>query len=155
VKAMLKLNEVHVAPGSHRETKRLVRGQGTGQGCTAGKGDKGARARSGNRNRLYFEGGQTPMTRRVPKRGFNNTRFAPEYQIVNISDIEKADVAGKEIDPKWLFENGFIKSVSNPVKVLGEGELTKKVTIKANGFSKSAREKIEKAKGKAEVLARA
>jgi large subunit ribosomal protein L15 len=155
VTAMLKLNEMHPAPGSHRETKRLGRGQGTGQGCTAGKGDKGAHARSGDRHKLYFEGGQTPMTRRVPKRGFNNTRFAPQYQIVNISDIEKADVAGKDIDPKWMFENGFIRSLVNPVKVLGEGELTKKVTIHANRFSKSAREKIEKAKGKAEVLARA
>jgi large subunit ribosomal protein L15 len=152
---MIKLNGIHPAAGSHRETKRLGRGQGTGQGCTAGKGDKGDRSRSGARSKLYFEGGQTPMTRRVPKRGFNNSLFSTKYQVVNIGDIEKADVGGKEIDLQWLFDNRLIRSQQGLVKVLGNGELTKKVTIHADSFSKSAREKIEKVKGKAEVISRA
>jgi large subunit ribosomal protein L15 len=154
--SILKLNGISPAKGSHRETKRLGRGQGTGQGCTAGKGDKGARSRSGERVKFYFEGGQTPMTRRVPKRGFNNSLFTVKYQIVNVGDIEKCDLSsGKDIDPAWLFENNLVRSSVGPVKILGNGDLSKKIVIKADSFSKSAREKIEKAKGKAEVITRA
>jgi large subunit ribosomal protein L15 len=152
---MLKLNGIAPAPGSHREAKRLGRGQGSGTGCTAGKGDKGDRARSGARLKLYFEGGQTPMTRRIPKRGFNNVLFTVKYQIVNVGDIEKFDTGGKDVDAAYLFERGVVRSVNMPVKVLGGGELTKKVTVRADSFSRSAREKIEKAKGKAEVITRA
>ncbi len=133
---------------------RVGRGQGSGNGCTSGKGNNGAKARSGARIKLYYEGGQTPMTRRIPKRGFNNAAFAVRYQIVNLSDLEKVDVGGKEIDPKWLHEHGLIGSSEKPVKVLGNGEFTQKATVRADAFSKGAREKIEKAKGKAEVVAR-
>lgn len=95
------------------------------------------------------------MTRRVPKRGFNNKGFSIRFQIVNVGDIEKMDPTGKDIDSRWLYDNGLIHSNERPVKVLGKGELTKRVSVRAHCFSKSAREKIEKMKGKAEVITRA
>jgi large subunit ribosomal protein L15 len=146
----MKLNELKPSEGSRATKRRIGRGQGSGNGCTAGKGMNGYKARSGARQKAYFEGGQTPMTRRIPKRGFNNP-FRLRYQTVNVGDLEKADVADKEIDRQWMFENGLIRSNDEPVKVLGGGELNKKVTVRAENFSKSAREKIEKANGKAEV----
>lgn len=152
---MVSLNTLVPAPGSKKKSKRLGRGQGTGQGCTAGRGNKGDGSRSGRKQKLYFEGGQTPMVRRIPKRGFNNDRFATVYQVVNVGDLEKLELAEKEIDTAWLYDNGLIHNNVEPVKVLGNGELSKKIVIKAHAFSKSAREKIEKAKGKAEVVTRA
>jgi large subunit ribosomal protein L15 len=148
---MQKLNELKPAPGSRTNTKRLGRGTGSGQGCTAGKGNNGHKARSGSTNKFYFEGGQTPLTRRIPKRGFTNI-FRREYQIVNVGDIEKIGQLDKEITIGFLHENGLIHEVDRPVKILGNGELTKNITVKVHAFSKTAREKIEKAKGKAEVI---
>ncbi len=151
---MLKINEIKMAAGSRKKAKRVGRGQGSGNGCTAGYGMNGDKARSGARQKLYFEGGQTPLTRRIPKRGFNNPSKVT-FQIINVGDLEKASFDAVELDSKWLHENGFIHSDKLPVKVLGNGELSKKLTIRAEAFSKSAREKIEQAKGKAEVISRA
>ncbi len=148
---MVSLNTIKSENQPKKNKKRIGRGTGSGQGCTAGKGMNGARARSGFKNKLYFEGGQLPLIRRLPKRGFNNI-FKVNYQIVNVGDIEKTEAKATEIDAAWLHENGLIHSATDPVKVLGNGELTKSITIKANKFSKTALDKIEKASGKAEVI---
>ncbi len=148
---MLKLNDLKPAAGSKKNTKRLGRGTGSGQGSTAGKGNNGHKARSGSTNKFYFEGGQTPLTRRIPKRGFTNI-FRKKYQIVNVGDLEKMEQVDKEITVGYLHENGLIHEVDRPVKILGNGELTRNFTVKVHAFSKVAREKIEKAKGKAEVI---
>jgi len=147
---MLKLNELRPTAGSKRNRRRIGRGTGSGRGCTAGKGNNGHKARSGSSTKFYFEGGQTPLTRRLPKRGFHSP-FKVEFQIVNISDLENIE-NGKEINIEFLYENGLIHNAGIPVKVLGSGELTKTLTVKAHAFSKSAKDKIEKAKGKTEVI---
>jgi large subunit ribosomal protein L15 len=149
---MFRLNELRPAPGSTRHTKRRGRGIGTGNGKTAGRGHKGAGSRSGTKKKLYFEGGQTPLTRRIPKRGFVSP-FKKIFQIVNLGDIVKTKLIDKEVNADWLFENGLIHSKKEPIKILGNGDLAQVIVIKAQAFSKSAREKIEKAKGKAEVVA--
>jgi large subunit ribosomal protein L15 len=151
---MLKLNELQPAKGSRRKTKRLGRGTGSGTGCTAGKGNNGYKARRGASNKFYFEGGQTPLTRRIPKKGFNNI-FKKEFQIVNVAELDTLDETDKEIDVAFLHEKGLIHEVDRPVKILGNGELKKTFTVKVHAFSKAAREKIENAKGKAEVIDRA
>ena len=151
---MLRLNELKPAKGAKKVAKRIGRGTGSGSGSTAGKGNNGHRARSGSRDKLYFEGGQTPLTRRIPKRGFFSP-FKVEYQIVNVGSLEKIENTGKEITVEQLYELGLIYEIDKPVKILGDGELTKAVSVKAHSFSKTAREKIEKAKGKAEVVSRA
>jgi large subunit ribosomal protein L15 len=148
---MLKLNEIKPAPGAKKSVKRVGRGQGNGKGCTAGHGYNGHKARSGSTNKPYFEGGQTPLTRRLPKRGFFNN-FKAVYQIINVGSLEALNVGDKEITVEVLFELGLVNHKAMPVKVLGDGEVTKPLIIKAHSFSKSAREKIEKAKGKAEVV---
>jgi len=114
----------------------------------------GAKARSGRKSKAYFEGGQTPLTRRLPKRGFTNRSRVP-YQVINLGLLEKIELDVGEIDSEWLSKHGLIRSEAKPVKILGNGDFTKKVVIRANSFSKSAREKIEQAKGKAEVIDRA
>ena len=146
----MKLYELSPAPGSNRDVKRVGRGHGSGNGKTAGKGHKGQNARSGGGVRPGFEGGQMPMTRRIPKRGFNNI-FAERYAIVNVSDLEIFK-EGTEIDADLLRASGLIRKTDNGVKILGNGELTKPLTVKAAAFSASAKEKIEKAGGKAEVM---
>ncbi len=151
---MLKLNELKPAPGAVKNKKRIGRGTGSGNGSTAGKGNNGDRARSGAKNKLYFEGGQTPLTRRIPKRGFYNP-FKLEYQIVNVGSLETLKVQVEEITIEVLHKNGLIHELDRPVKVLGNGELTKAVNIKVHAFSRTAKEKIEKNKGKAEVIGRA
>ena len=148
---MLKLNDLKPAAGARKSRKRIGRGTGSGTGSTAGKGNNGAKARTGARNKYYFEGGQTPLTRRLPKRGFTNI-FRTEYQIVNISDLEKLEATEEEIGVAFLHRNGLVHEVDRPVKILGNGDLTKKFSVKVHAFSKTAREKIEKAKGKAEVI---
>jgi large subunit ribosomal protein L15 len=150
---MLKLNEIRPAHGSNKKVRRIGRGQGSGKGHTAGKGNNGDRSRSGSVTKPYFEGGQTPLTRRLPKRGFHSP-FKTEYQIVNLRDLENLDAGGKEITAEVLFEHGLIKDADRPLKILGDGELTKALVVRVNSFSKSAKEKIEKAKGKAEVSPR-
>lgn len=143
----MKLDKLRPAKGSKKNTKRLGRGPGTGWGKTSGRGNKGAGQRSGNKKRAWFEGGQMPLLRRLPKRGFSNYRFRKEYQIVNLSTLELLDT--KIIDANFLAKRGIIKSAFESLKILGNGDLTKVVEITANAFSKTAVEKIEKAGGKA------
>ena len=146
----MKLHELSPVAGSTTEGKRKGRGHGSGNGKTAGKGHKGQKARSGGGIRPGFEGGQTALARRIPKRGFNNI-FATEYAIINVSDLEKF-VDGTVVDTELLKATGLIKKELDGVKVLGNGELTKNLTVKAAKFSAAAKEKIEKAGGKAEVM---
>ena len=146
----MKLHEMKYTEGARRSTKRLGRGNGSGLGKTSGKGHKGQNARSGGGVRLGFEGGQTPLARRLPKRGFTNfTR--KEYAIVNVEQLNKFE-NGVVVTPELLIETGMVKKVLNGIKILGEGELEKALTVKANKFSKSAVEVIEKAGGKVEVI---
>ncbi len=145
----MKLHELSPAPGSSKEAFRKGRGAGSGNGKTAGKGHKGQKARSGGGVRPGFEGGQMPLQRRVPKRGFVNI-FATKYATINVSDLEKFE-DGAVVDAQALLESGLIKKTLDGVKVLGNGELTKKLTVNCAAFSASAKEKIEKAGGKAEV----
>ena len=145
----MKLHELSPAVGSTKEVKRVGRGHGSGNGKTAGKGHKGQNARSGGGVRPGFEGGQMPLTRRIPKRGFNNI-FAKEYAVINVSDLNKF-VDGTVVDTELLKASGLVKKVCDGVKVLGDGELTSKnLTVKA--VTKTAVEKIEKAGGKVEVM---
>lgn len=137
--------------GAVKATKRLGRGTGSGQGKTAGKGHKGQNARSGGGTRPGFEGGQMPIYRRLPKRGFTNI-FTKEYATVNISDLNDRFEDGAEVTPQSLKEAGIIKKLNDGVKILGDGNLDKKLTVKANKFSKSAAEKIEANGGKVEVI---
>ena len=146
----MKLNELKPAPGSTTAPKRLGRGTGSGLGKTSGKGHKGARARSGGGKGPGFEGGQMPLTRRVPKRGFTNV-FSKEYVTVN---VERLDIFedGSEVTVESLMRAGIIKKTLDGVKILGGGELTRKLTVKADKFTESAKEKIEALGGKAEVI---
>ena len=146
----MKLYELSPAAGSVKDVKRIGRGHGSGNGKTAGKGHKGQNARSGGGVRPGFEGGQMPMTRRIPKRGFNNI-FATKYSVVNVSDLDQF-VDGTVVDADLLKASGLIKKTNDGVKILGNGELTKNLTVKSAAFSASAKEKIEKAGGKAEVM---
>ena len=146
----MKLYELSPAAGSVKDVKRIGRGHGSGNGKTAGKGHKGQNARSGGGVRPGFEGGQMPMTRRIPKRGFNNI-FATKYSVVNVSDLDQF-VDGTVVDADLLKASGLIKKTNDGVKILGNGALTKNLTVKAAAFSASAKEKIEKAGGKAEVM---
>lgn len=145
----MKLHELQPAQGSNTAAKRKGRGHGSGNGKTAGYGHKGQKARSGVK-KAGFEGGQMPLQRRLPKRGFNNI-FATVYTTVKISDLEKFE-AGSVVDVNALLEKGVIKKVNDGVKVLGNGELTKALTVKLDAYTASAKEKIEKAGGKAEVI---
>ena len=147
----MKLHELSPAAGSTREVKRIGRGHGSGNGKTAGKGHKGQKARSGGSIRPGFEGGQMPLQRRIPKRGFNNI-FAKQYVIVNVSDLEAKFEDGAVIDTEAIVKAGLVKKTLDGIKVLGSGEVTKNFTVKAAAFSKSAVEKIEKAGGKTEVM---
>ncbi len=142
----MKLDELKPAKGSIKNTKRLGRGPGTGWGRTSGRGNKGAGQRSGNKKRAWFEGGQMPLLRRLPKRGFSNYRFRKEFQIVNLSTLELLDIS--KIDANVLVKNGVVKSAYQPIKILGDGDISKSIEVSANSFSKSAIEKIEKAGGK-------
>lgn len=146
----MKLHELSPNPGSTKEVKRKGRGHGSGNGKTAGKGHKGQNARSGGGVKPGFEGGQTRLARRIPKRGFNNI-FAAKYTAINVCDLEKF-VDGTVVDAELLIAAGVIKNEGNGIKVLGNGELTKKLTVKAAAYSSSAKEKIEKAGGEAEVI---
>ncbi len=146
----MKLHELHPAEGSTTAPKRLGRGSGSGLGKTSGKGHKGAKARSGGGKRPGFEGGQMPLYRRVPKRGFNNV-FGTEYAEVNVERLEAFE-DGAVVDTKALLEARIIRKELDGVKILGSGELTKKLTVKAAKFTASAKEKIEAVGGKAEVI---
>ena len=147
----MKLHELSPAAGSTKEAYRKGRGAGSGNGKTGGRGHKGQKARSGGGVRVGFEGGQMPLARRLPKVGFNNI-FATQYAIVNVADLEAAFNAGDVVDTEALKAKGLVKKTLDGVKVLGNGELTKALTVKAAAYSASAKEKIEKAGGKAEVM---
>ena len=146
----MKLHELSKPIGSTKNTKRKGRGTATGQGKTGGRGMNGQNSRSGGGVRLGFEGGQMPLYRRIPKRGFTNV-FKKEWSIMNVSDLNCYE-DGTEITPELLAKEGKVKQVKAGVKILGEGILEKKLTVKANKFSKAAIEKIEAAGGKAEVI---
>lgn len=147
----MKLNDLAPAPGAVRPKKRIGRGAGSGQGTTAGKGHKGQKARSGSHIKPGFEGGQTPLYRRLPqKRGFNNVNRIT-YSVVNLDDFERFE-AGSVVDVQALVDSGLVHSTRELVKVLGNGELDKALTIKVNKFSKSAEEKITAAGGTVEVI---
>ena len=146
----MKMHELSPAFGSTKEAKRIGRGHGSGNGKTAGKGHKGQKARAGHGMRPGFEGGQMPLQRRLPKRGFNNI-FAEKQLVINLSALELFE-DGATVDAAALAEKGIIKKANLPVKVLGNGKLTKKLTVKLNAFSASAAEKINSVGGKAEVI---
>ena len=146
----MKLHELSPAPGSVREVKRIGRGHGSGQGKTAGKGHKGQKARAGRGIRPGFEGGQMPLQRRVPKRGFNNI-FATEYAILNVAALNAFE-DGAVVDLEAVKKAGLVKKGCDGLKVLGNGALQKKLTVKAAAFSEAAKAKIEAAGGKAEVI---
>ena len=145
----MKLNSISPLPGSTKTRKRVGRGHGSGLGKSAGRGDKGAGQRSGFKRRAWFEGGQMPLSRRLPMRGFNNL-FKKDFQIVNINRIDALGL--KEVNAQILKENGLIRSALKPVKILGNGDIKSKIDITATVFSQSAKEKIEKAGGTATVL---
>ena len=146
----MKLHELAPAAGSTTAAKRLGRGVGSGLGKTSGKGHKGAKARSGGGKRPGFEGGQMPLYRRVPKKGFTNA-FRVEYATVNVGSLEIFE-DGATVTPVELVESGILKNVQDGVKILGNGEITKKLTVKATKFTQTAKEKIEAAGGKVEVF---
>ena len=146
----MRIHELKKPEGSTKAPKRIGRGQGTGQGTTAGRGMNGQNSRSGGGVRLGFEGGQMPLYRRLPKRGFTN-KWAKEYAEVNVKDLNRFE-DGTEVDLSVLLAAGLVGKQLDGLKVLGNGELSKKLTVKAEKFSKSAVEKIEKAGGKAEVI---
>ena len=149
----MKLHTLSPAEGSVKESFRKGRGPGSGNGKTAGKGHKGQNARSGGGVRPGFEGGQLPLYRKLPKRGFNNSRFAKVYTVINLDVIEKLFNDGDVVDAAALLAKGVVSSVAaDGVKVLGNGNLTKNITVKATVFSATAKEKIEAAGGKTEVV---
>lgn len=146
----MKLHELKPAEGSRKERNRVGRGIGSGNGKTAGRGHKGQNSRSGGGVRLGFEGGQNPLYRRLPKRGFTNpTR--KEYAIVNLETLNRFE-AGTEVTPELLLETGIVSNAKSGIKILGDGQLEKGLTVKANKFSASAKEAIEAAGGKTEVI---
>jgi large subunit ribosomal protein L15 len=146
----MKLHELSPSPGSRKERKRLGRGPSSGTGKTSGRGHKGQNSRSGGGVRPGFEGGQNPLYRRLPKRGFvNPTR--KEYAVVNTEDLNSF-AAGTEVTPEFLMTNGVVKNAKSGIKILGNGDVTVKLTVKANKFSQSAVEKIEAAGGTTEVI---
>ena len=146
----MKLHELSPEPGSRKTRTRRGRGLGSGLGKTSGRGQKGQNSRSGGGVRTGFEGGQMPLYRRLPKRGFKNI-FAKEYAEVNVSSLNRFE-DGAVVDPVSLIEEGILKNVFDGVRILGDGELTKKLTVKANGFTKSAENKIKAAGGEVEVI---
>lgn len=146
----MRLQDLRPAPGTVREQKRIGRGTASGQGKSAGRGQKGQGSRTGGGTRPGFEGGQMPLYRILPKRGFKNL-FSKEYAEVNVSSLNSFE-DGTEVTPELLKQKRLVKSSANNIKILGDGELTKKLTVKANKFTKTASEKIEKAGGKVEVI---
>lgn len=144
------LGSLKKAERSGNSNKRIGRGQGSGKGGTAGRGHKGQRSRSGNKNRSWFEGGQMPIQRRLPKFGFHS-HAKMQYQVVNLNSLEKVSNES-EINPEVLKKSGLIKKAGYPVKILGDGEVSRKINLKVNAISKSAREKIEKKGGSVTLL---
>lgn len=146
----MKLHELKSPPGANKRIKRVGRGPGSGHGKTSTRGHKGQKARSGGGTRLGFEGGQMPLQRRIPKRGFTNI-FKKEYAILNVRDLNVFE-DGTEVTPELLLSTGLIKSVKDGVKILGDGDLDKKLTVKVHKISKQAEEKVVAKGGKVEVI---
>lgn len=146
----MKLNNLKPAPGSKKGRRRVGRGRASGWGKTSARGHDGQNARSGGGVRIGFEGGQTPLYRRLPKRGFNNKRFATNYAIINLGQLNELEES--VITPELLVEKGLVRKLQDGLKILGQGELNRALEIKAHKFSASAVEKIEKAGGKVEVI---
>ena len=147
----MELHDLHPAPGAKRPRKRVGRGPGSGNGKTAGRGHKGQKSRSGYSRRYGFEGGQMPLVRRIPKRGFTNI-FRVEFQVVNLRDLERVFADGDTVSPEEMIDKGLVRGGKRLVKVLADGELSKKLTVRAHKFSASARVGIEKAGGSCEVV---
>ena len=147
----MKLGALQPAPGARKKAKRVGRGPGSGHDKTSGRGHKGQKSRSGAKLRVEFEGGQTPLQRRLPKRGFTNARFKTVYQVVNVGDLSERTLEG-EVAPDTLKAVGLIGKTSAPVKILGAGKIIRPLTVRAHAFSASAVAKIEGAGGKVEVL---
>ncbi len=147
----MKLHTITPAEGAIKNRKRVGRGPGSGTGKTAGRGENGQNSRSGGGVRVGFEGGQTPLFRRLPKRGFSNARFKKVYVVINLDDLNRFD-DGAEVNPTILKEMGLVKKATDGIKVLGNGTLKKKLNVKANKFSVSAKKQIEDLGGKAEVI---
>ncbi|MCD7846026.1 MAG: 50S ribosomal protein L15 [Oscillospiraceae bacterium] len=147
----MEIHELSPAPGSRKKAWRKGRGYATGNGKTAGRGHKGQKARSGGGVRVGFEGGQMPLARRIPKRGFNNI-FAKPLESVNVGVLNDRFEDGAEIDAQVLLDTGVLSKCQYGVKILGSGDITKKLTVRAKAFSATAKEKIEAAGGKAEVV---
>ncbi len=147
----MELHDLHPAPGAKRTRKRVGRGPGSGSGKTAGRGSKGQKSRSGYSRRYGFEGGQMPLVRRIPKRGFTNI-FRVEFQVVNFRDLERIFSEGDTVSPESLIEKGLVRGGKRPIKVLADGDLSKKLIVQAHKFSGSARAGIEKAGGSCEVV---
>ncbi len=147
----MKLHTLKPVPGSRHESLRKGRGTGSGLGKTAGRGHKGQGQRSGGGKGPYFEGGQTPLQRRMPKRGFTNI-FKKEYVVINVKSLDERFEEGMVVTPETLVESGLVKNVKDGIRILGSGDITKALTVKAQGFSKTAVEKITAAGGKVEVI---
>ena len=147
----MRLEDLRPTPGAMKEKKRRGRGPGSGLGKTSGRGHKGQKARGSSKVEPWFEGGQTPLHRRLPKRGFKNFN-KKYYAVVNLRTLEERFQEGEEVTPEVLLERGIIKKLMDGVKILGDGEITKPLIVKAHAFSKSAKEKIEKVGGKVEVI---
>ena len=143
------LGHLKYAEGSKKKKRRVGRGPGSGRGKTAGRGTKGQKSRSGSKTRPWFEGGQMPLQRRIPKRGFTNI-FRREYQVVNIGDLN--DLKESKISPEIMLKAKLIRKKNVPIKILGDGDLKKALEVSAHAFSKTAKEKLERAKGKAILL---
>jgi len=148
----MELYDLHPAPGAKRSRKRVGRGPGSGNGKTAGRGHQGQKSRSGYSRRYGFEGGQMPLVRRIPKRGFTNI-FRVPFQVVNLRDLDRVFADGDTVSPEAMAEQGLVRGGQRLVKVLADGELTKKLTVQAHRFSSSARAGIEAAGGTCEVVA--
>lgn len=147
----MKLHELSKVEGSTHRRKVVGRGPGSGHGKTSGRGEKGQKARSGGGVHIWFEGGQTPLYKRLPRRGFSNARFATKYAVVNVSDLNRFK-DGEVVTPELLIESGLVKKELNGIKILGTGTLEKKLTVKANRFTNSAIAKIEELGGTTEVI---
>lgn|SRR5690625_5139403 len=147
----MQLHEIKPGSGARKRARRVGRGIGSGHGKTSGRGEKGQLSRSGGGKGPYFEGGQMPLQRRLPKRGFSNARFAKVYNVVNVSDLSRFD-AGSTVDLEAMQASGLVQRTLDGVKILGNGEINVGLTVRAHAFSKSAAEKIEAAGGKAEVI---
>ncbi|HIA23574.1 MAG TPA: 50S ribosomal protein L15 [Candidatus Marinimicrobia bacterium] len=141
----MKLGELKPTKGAVKDTKRRGRGPGTGLGRTGGRGEKGYHSRSGSKQLSWFEGGQMPLQRRLPRRGFSNSMFKKSFQVVNLTAIEK--LKDKDIDGQVMQDNGLVRSALQPIKILANGDISRKVNVTASAFSATAKEKIEKAGG--------